>query len=335
MVDRRKFLTRTGSVLAMASAGIVGNMPLTAAAATDDGYPDRPVKMIVPYPPGGPVDVVGRMIAQKLTEYLKQSVIIENVGGANGNIGCQAAARSKADGYTLLFGSAGPLTINPSLYAKMPFKVTSDFAPISLVVQMPLVVVVRPTSKVRNIAELIALAKSKPGELTFGSAGNGSTQHLAGELFKASAGIDMRHIPYRGAAPALTDLLAGHIDFMIELTPTVMAHLASGKLQALAVTTLERIPLLPEVPTMNESGSSNFEVISWFGVLAPAGTPAPVLSRLNAAVVQATRDPGVRESLTGRGVLPLESTQAAFDARIRGDLAKWEKVVKDAGIRME
>ncbi|NPC59127.1 Bug family tripartite tricarboxylate transporter substrate binding protein [Caenimonas soli] len=308
-----------------------GAAPLSYAQAA---YPDRPIKLIVPYPPGGPTDIVARLIAQKLTATMDQPVFVDNQSGANGNIGSSAAARATADGYTLLLGSAGPLTINPSLYPKMAFNSATDFSPISLVAQLPLVLVAGPNLKVKSVAELIALGRSKPGELTFASSGNGSTQHLAGELFKSMAHIDARHIPYKGAAAALGDVLAGRIDFMIELTPTALPQIAAGKLRPLAVTSLKRLPTLSDVPTLDESGLTDFEVISWFGIVAPAGTPRSIVGKLNDVLTQATRDAHTREIFAGQGVLPLESTAAEFESRIKSDLAKWGKVVKQANVQI-
>lgn len=307
----------------------------TAASAQDAAYPSRPVKLVVPYPPGGPTDIVARLMGQKLGERIGQPVIVENVGGANGNIGSAAVARAEPDGYTLLLGSSGPVTINPSLYPKMGYNPATDLRPVAVVAQLPLAVVVPHHMKVNSIGELIAFAKANPGKLAFASAGNGSTQHLAGELLKSIAKIDMRHIPYKGAAPAMTDLLAGRVDLMIELMPTALPQIAAGKLKPLAVATMKRLPKLPDVPTLHELGLEGYEVVSWFGIMAPVGVPKPIVAKLHEVLTQITRDSLTREQLAARGIDPAESSLQDFDVRITTDIAKWSRVVKSANVQVD
>lgn len=315
------------------SGGLAISQPATADAVTD--YPKRPVKLIVPYPPGGPTDIVGRLVAHQLTEKLGQSVLVENIGGANGNIGSSQAARATPDGYTLLLGSSGPLTVNPGLYPKMGFKPDADLTPIAVVAELPLILVTGPSMKVRTFAEFLVQAKAQPGKLTFASSGSGSTQHLAGELFKSVANLDMRHIPYKGAAPAMTDLLAGRVDFMIELSPTALPQIASGRLRPLAVTTTRRLAALTDTPTFQESGFPNYEVTSWFGIMAPAGTPKPIVERLHADLTAISRGTAFRARLAAAGVQPLESTLPEFERRISTDIAKWGQVIKQANVQID
>lgn len=305
-------------------------------AHAESAYPNRPIKLVVPYPPGGPTDIIGRLTAARLGALLGQTVYVENVAGANGNIGCAAVARAAPDGYTLLMGSAGPLTINPSLYQKIPFNSLTDFAPIGgLVAEVPLVLVVGPTVKVKSLSELVAQAKARPGELTFASSGNGSTQHLGGELLKIMAGVDMRHIPYKGAALGLNDVLAGRVDLMVELTPTALPHIASGRLHPIAVTTPKRLPSLPEVPTLDEAGLRGYEITTWFGVVAPARTPPGIIGRLNELLVKAAQEPAIQSQLAAQGARTVQATPREFEGRIKSESAKWSKVVKDANVRID
>lgn len=319
-------------LLAACAIAVLG---LAGTAFGQDAYPSKPLRLIVPYPPGGTTDILARIIAQKLGNALRQPVVVDNRPGANGSIGSEMVALAEPDGYTLLMGSAGPLTINPSLYSKLRFDPSRDFAPISLVAEVPLVVVVNPKVPATSVRDLIGLAKARPSQLTFASSGNGSTQHLAGELFKTMAGVDMRHIPYKGAAGAMTDLLGGRVDMMIDLTPTASPHIASGGLRALAGAGLERLAAFPDLPTVSESGLKGFDVSTWFGILSPARTPEPVITMLNREIAAALNSPDVRKTIVDRGAEPKPSSPVEFAALIRKDLAKWGKVVSDSKAQID
>jgi len=319
------------AICAMLLAGLAGPQ----AGAAEGGYPSKPIRLVVPYPPGGTTDILARILGARLGPALGQSVVVENRGGANGNIGSQAVAQAAPDGYTLLMGSAGPLTVNPVLYASMPFDAQKDFAPISLFGKVPLVLVANPSLGVTSYAGLVDYAKRHPGKLTFASSGNGSMQHVAGELLKQRAGIDMRHIPYRGAGPALVDLLGGRVDIMIDLLPSSMPHIAAGELRPLAVATARRLEALPKVPTLAESGLEGFDVSSWFGILAPAGTPKAIVDRLHAEIAKAVADPAVGKQFAEQGVEPAGDTPAEFAAYIQEEISKWGPAMKAAHARIE
>ncbi len=297
-------------------------------------YPDRPVHLIVPYPPGGTADSLTRIVAQKLGETLGQQVVVENRPGAGSIIGTEAAAKAAPDGYTLLMTSAG-LTINASLYANLPYDTAQAFSPVSLVVTSPNLLVVNPDVPVSSVRELIALAKSKPGQLNYASAGTGTGTHLSGELFKSMAGVDIVHIPYKGDAPALLDVLAGRVEMLFIGPSPSMPHIKAGKLRALAVTTARRSSVAPDLPTVAESGLPGFEVNAFQGVVAPAGTPKEIVSRLHAAIVEILRVPDVRERLTGQGFDPVGSTPEEFGAFLERELAKWAKLIQAIGLRSE
>ena len=327
-MKRRQCLGQ-GAALGVALLTGLGN------AYGQSAYPNRPIRLIVPYPPGGPTDIVARSLAQRISGEIGQQMVVENRPGANGNIGGELVAKSASDGYTLLFGSVGPLAINPALYQKMPFDTARDLTPISLVAELPLILVVNPALPVRSLSELVSLAKARPGGLTFGSSGNGSTQHLAGELFRSVAGIDLRHVPYKGAAPAMNDLLGGQIDMMIDLSPTALPHVASGRLKPLAVTTGRRLEVLPELPTFQESGFESFRVTSWFGIFAPAGTSGSIVSRLNAEVVRAVDSAESRERIAAQGAQPVSSTSEALSRFLSAEIARWAEVVRASGARID
>lgn len=322
-------MRRINFLLLLAAAVVV-----STAAIAQPAYPSKPLKMIVPYPAGGPSDIMGRLISERLATLLGQPVFVENVAGANGNIGVGAAARAPADGYTLLMGSAGPLTINPSLYAKVPFNTIGDFSPVALVAEVPLVLVTGPSLNVKTVAELIALAKKRPGELTFASSGNGSTNHLAAELLKKMAGIDMRHIAYKGAALALPDLLAGRVDMMVDLTASALPHIATGRLQPIAVASMKRLPQLPNIPTLDESGLSGFEVTAWYGVLVPVGTSPEILAKLAEAVSSIAQNPTTQSALATQGARSMYGSSADFAQRLKSELPRWAKIVKDANVQV-
>lgn len=305
------------------------------AQAQGPAYPRGPVTLVVPFPAGGPTDAMARQLAQKLGDRLGQQVVVDNKGGAGGSIAAEAVAKAAPDGQTLFFGTTGTLAINPSLYAKLRYDPVKDFAPVSLMATTMNVLVVSPEVPAKNLGELIRLAKAKPDTLTFGSAGNGSSNHLSGELFRTSAGLQITHIPYKGSAPALVDLLGGRLTMMFDTIAQQTGNIAAGKVRALAVTGPKRSPLLPEVPTAQEAGLKDFDVTIWYGVLAPAGTPAPVVDRLarEIATVMATDEMKKRMQADGAEAQP--TTPAEFAALIRHDMAKWGPVVKASGATLD
>jgi tripartite-type tricarboxylate transporter receptor subunit TctC len=298
-------------------------------------YPARPVKLIVPFPPGGNTDIVGRLIAQKLTESLGQQVYIENRGGAGGTIGAEAAAKSPADGYTLFFATTGTLASAPSMQPDLRYDPVKAFAPISTLANAPVVVIVAAPLGVNTLQELIQTAKARPGQLKFGSAGTGHFVHLAGEMFKAAAGVDLLHVPYKGVNAALTDMLGGRIELMFDAPAQYEPHLQSGKVRALAVAHPKRLARLPNVPTTAEAGLPGYELASWFGLAAPAGTPAEVIVRVNAEVLKALATVEVVETLGKLGLEPAGSSPQQYATMIVEDLAKWRQAVKAAGIKLD
>ena len=302
-------------------------------AAQAQSYPDRPVKLIAPFPAGGLADVLARAVADELTRSLGQPVIVENRAGAGGNIGAEAVARSTPDGYTLLMTSAGILTANQFLYAKMPFDVEKDFVPVSNVADMPMMVVVGPKIEAKTLKEFVALAKANPNKLNFGSPGIGTTGHLGLAMFMHAAGIQLTHVPYRGAAPAITDLLAGQIDGVVDNPPTVLPHIEAGKLRPLAVAAKQRMALMPDLPTAAEAGVANFEASSWFGVIAPAGTPQPIVARLHKDIVTALQQPAVRERFAKSGARLLGNSPAEFAKQIVDDRKMWGEIIRAADIK--
>ena len=310
-------------------------LAISAAAAHAEIYPAKPIRMIVAYPPGGGTDIVGRMVAQKLGEALGQSVVVENRGGASGNIGTELAARAAPDGYTILMGNVAPNAINVSLFKNLPFDPVADFAPVSLVASTPNILVVHPSTPARTVKEVIALAKANPGTLNFASAGVGSSSHLAGELFRILAGADIVHVPYKGAGPAMVDVLSGQVQLYFATMPAAMPHLKSGKLAPVAVTSAQRSHALPDLPTILDSGVPGYEASTWYGVLAPAHTPSAVVTRLHADIVKILAVPEMRERLAAQGFQPVGSAPEEFGATIKSEIAKWSKVIRDAGIRPE
>jgi tripartite-type tricarboxylate transporter receptor subunit TctC len=305
-----------------------------SAASAADAYPTRPVRMIVAYPPGGGTDIVGRMMAQKLGETLGQTVVIDNRGGATGNIGTELAARANPDGYTLLMGNVAPNAINVSLFKKLPYDPVKDFAPVSLVAITPNILVVNPAVPVKTVKDLIALAKAKPGVLNFPSAGVGSSSHLAGELLKILARVDMVHVPYKGGGPALIDTISGQMQVMFATMPAAMPHVKSGKVRPVAVTTDKRSQTLPELPTIAET-VKGYEASTWYGLLAPAGTSPAIVTRLHQDVVKILTTPDTREKLVAQGFEPVGNTPAEFGAYIKSEIAKWGRVIREAGIKAE
>jgi tripartite-type tricarboxylate transporter receptor subunit TctC len=307
---------------------------MTGAVHAADTYPSRPIRMIVAYPPGGGTDQVGRVMADQLTATLGQNVVVDNRGGATGNIGTELAARAVPDGYTLLMGNVAPNAVNVSLFKKLGFDPVKDFAPVSLVAITPNILVAHPSIPVKTIKELIAYAKAKPGTLNFPSAGVGSSSHLAGELLKSLAGISMVHVPFKGGGPALIAVIAGEVQIMFATMPAAMPHVKSGKVKPVAVTTGKRSQAMPELPTIAESGVKGYDASTWYGLLAPARTPQAIITRLHGDTVKILAGP-TRQRLEVQGFEPEGGTPAEFTAYIKSEIIKWAKVIKDAGIPAE
>jgi len=308
---------------------------LFGGAAMAEPYPSHPVKIVVPYPAGGSNDIIARILAQKLMERNGQPFLVENRGGASGNIGAEAVASSDPDGYTLLLTAPPPLTTNTALYKNLKFDPSRAFAPVSLVASVPIVLVVHPSVAARTVKELVALAKAKPGTLDFGSSGNGSTNHLAGELLKSMTGIDIVHVPYKGAAPAMNDLIGGHIPMMFDNMPAVLPQVQSHVINAIAVAGANRASAMPDVPTVAESGVSGFEASSWFGLVAPAKTPAPVLAKLEGEVEAVLKMPEVQKRLTELGAEPGTISGDAFGKYLADETVKWAKIIRASSVTMD
>ena len=330
VANKRRHLKHIAALLCGISAAIC--VPLPAQAQS---YPARPIRFVVPYPPGGPLDTVARLLAQKVGESVKQPVVVDNKPGAGGNIGADIVAKSPADGYTILMGAVATHAINPTLYANIPYDPVKDFAPVTQVASTPNVLVVHPSVPAATVKEFIAHAKSNPGRLNFGSGSTGSAGHLAGELFKAMAGIDMTHVPYKGAAPAMQDLVGGRIQLMFDNLASSLGQVRAGKVRALAVTTAKRTPLAPELPTVAESGLPGFDISTWFGVFAPAGTPREALDRLHAEFTRALAAPDVREKMLNLGAEPVGSNPEEFAAYIRAEAQKYARVIRASGARVD
>ncbi len=301
------------------------------AGAADTGFPTRPIRFIVPNGAGGTTDLVARSVAPKLADMLGQQVVIDNRPGSGGILGTEIVAKATPDGHTLLMGTIGNIAISPALYRKLGYDSLRDFAPVTQLASAAYMVVVHPTIAAKSMKELAALAKAKPGALNFASAGSGTGSHLAAELFKSMAGVEMVHVPYKGGSPAMTDVIAGQVQLMFNGIPSSMPHLRSGRVRALAVTTATRSAAAPELPTIAEAGFPGAESTSWTGILVPAGTPAPVIAKLNAAFVKALQFPDVVARLSTDGAAPVGNSPAAFGTYIKSELAKWAKVVKASG----
>ena len=327
-----KVLKRAGALL-LAGAMLV--LTVTAAQAQDDGYPNKPVRIVVPFAAGGSTDVVARLLADRLTAEFKQPFVVDNRAGAAGNIGAEAVAKAPADGYTLLMGTTGVLSINGSLYKNMRYDAQQDFAPVSYTSLITNILVVPPEVPARSVAELVALAKKKPGALSFASSGAGSSTHLSGELFKAMAGVFILHIPYRGSAQALTDVVSGQVSMLFDNAPSSLGFIQQGKLRALAVTSTKRLPNLPDVPTMSEAGIKGYESLSWSGVVAPAATPKPVIDKLNQAIDRILKSDEAKRRLSALGVEPVGGPPEDFARHIRVESDKWGKLIKSAKITIE
>jgi len=307
-------------------------LAVTAASAQD--YPARPVRMVAPSSPGGAIDLLSRIVSQKLAEAWSQSVIVDNRPGATGNIGAELVAKATPDGYTLLLAGT-PHAINMSLFRNLRYDLARDLAPINAVATFPSLIAVHPSVPVRSVGELIALAKSRPGELNFGSAGSGSPNHLSLEIFKRMANVNMVHIPYKGSGPLLTELLAGQVQLASLGLPPSLQHVNGGKLRAIAVTSLTRSPLLPVVPTVNESGLPGFEVSSWYGVFAPAGLPRHLVTKLNADIASLLAAADIKERLAALGAEPLPLSPEDFGRHVRAEIAKWAKAVAESGVKAD
>ena len=317
-------------VIALATTTLV-----QSGGAVAQEYPVRPIRMIVPFPPSGPNDVLGRIFAQRVGELLGQSIVIDNRSGAGGTMGTDLAAKASADGYTLLFSGTASLSINPSLQKQLPYDPIKDFAPISLVGTAPSVMVIHPGLPVKNVTELIGLAKYKPDQLNFASGGIGGAPHLAGELFKSMAGIRMTHVPYKGASPALTALIAGEVQIYFGGISSILPLMGSGKVRAIAVTSARPTPLLPGVPTLTSSGLPGYEISNWYAVVAPAATPKAIVARLNEKFVKVIAEPNVAARLADLGIDPAPSTPQELGTYIRAEITKWAKVIAGAGIKPE
>jgi len=298
------------------------------------GYPNKPIKVVVPYAPGGNMEH-WRGTLEKVSQLLGQPLVMENRAGAGGNIGTDYTAKSPADGYTLVIGTIGTHAINASVYAKMPYDVIKDFTPVVFLATMTNVAMVNPATPVKSMQEFIDYAKANPGKLNFASPGNGSSAHLTGEMFKQVTGVTMQHVPYKGSAPALMDLIAGRIDIMFDNIPLPLPHIRAGKLRGLAVTAAQRSPSLPELPTLAEAGVPGFDVSSWYGIYAPAGLPQEMVAKLNAAFNEALRAPEIRERLTTQGWTVTGGTPEQFAAHTQAELERWARVVKSANVRID
>lgn len=316
----------------IAASAVLFCVGVSAHAQT---YPAKPIRMVIPFPAGGTTDITARIAAQKLSEALGQQVVPDNRPGASGNIGAEQVAKAAPDGYTLVTLPGSTLTIHPALYPKLPFDPLKDFAPVTILAAVPNLLVVHPSLPVRNVKELIALAKSRPGQLNYASTGAGQSTHLSMELLKTMSATTITHVPYKGSAPALTDMLGGHVPMMFDNMPSVLPHVKAAKLRAIGVSTMKRAPVAPDIPTVAESGLPGFEVSVWFSVLAPANTPRDIVDRLNRVLVKALHSADVRERLATQGAEAIGNTPEDFIAVMKRDLTKWAKVVKDARITLE
>ena len=332
MRRRSRMLARVALIICAYGAASHAAQP---EAESTQGYPVKPVRIVVPFAPGGGTDTIARILALKLTEALGQAVIVDNRPGAGGTIGADLVAKSAADGYTLLFGSPGPISVNPHLQANIPYQALRDFAPVTQVSTSPLVLVLNQSVPAGSVKELIALARAQPGQLNYGSAGNGAVEHLGAELFKFLTGVNLVHVPYKGTGPALTDLLGGQIQMLFENMPPVLPHIKSGKLKALGVGAVKRSSFLPDTPTIIEAGVPGYEASSWFGILVPAATPRRVVGILNAASVKLLQSRDVKDRLAAIGAEPVGNTPEEFGAYLKAKLVEIGRIVKAADMKME
>ncbi|MGT2507941.1 Bug family tripartite tricarboxylate transporter substrate binding protein [Cupriavidus basilensis] len=318
-----------------AGAVLLATLGLAQPALAEAAYPAKVIRLVVPFPPGGSTDTLARLLAEQLKEELGQSVVVENKAGAGGNIGGDAVAKAAPDGYTLLLAAAGATVINPSLYARMSYDPVRDLAPVTMLAREHNLMVVNPSIPARNLKEFIAYARTRPATLSFGSPGNGSPAQLAGELLNQSAGIKLQHVPYKGSGPAVADLIAGHITMMIDNMPALLPYVQSGRLRALAVASDKRASALPDVPTMEEAGLKGYVVTAWKGLMAPAGTPRPIIARLHDATAKILARPQMRKRLVDLGAEPVGNTPEQFAAQIRSDTAWWAALVKSTGTTLD
>ena len=323
------------SLLAASLLAVALSTLSPVSALAQAAWPTRPVTLVVPFPPGGGTDTGARLVAQRLSQRWGQTVLIENKGGAAGQIGSDFVSKAKPDGYTLLMGNIGTQSINPSLYAKLPYDPNKAFAPISLVAELPLAMMVNPTVAAKSPKEFVALAKSQPGKLNYSSSGSGGAPHLAAEMFKDSTGTFILHIPYRGGGPAIADLLGGTVQLSFMTVLEAMGHIKAGKLRALAVTSSQRVSALPDVPTLSETVSPGFNSISWIGLLAPAGTPAAVVDKIAADVREVLDNPEVKGRVVDLGGIPRSTTPAEFAQLIESDRKRYAKIIKERGITVD
>ena len=332
------FQTLSRALAPRAVAAILGLAAIavpTAGALAQPAYPSKPIRLIVPFPPGGGTDMIARTVAQKLADQNQWNVVVDNRPGAGGNLGVDAAAKSAPDGYTLVMGQTSNLAINPSLYAKLPYDPLKDLVPVALVSSSPIVMAAPAKSPYKTFADVVAAAKAKPDGITLGFSGNGTVAHLAGELAENAAGIQLRHVPYKGAAQAMTDLVGGQIDLYMSSVPTLLGQVRNGKLRAIVLTSTKRSAQFPDTPTLEESGYKGFEAVTWFGVLAPAGTPAAIVQQLNKAINRALEQPDVAEKLRSEGGEVLGGSPEKFSNLLRTDVPRWAQIVKASGASLD
>ncbi|HZF85491.1 MAG TPA: tripartite tricarboxylate transporter substrate binding protein [Burkholderiaceae bacterium] len=321
--------TSRRALLALATASLLAN---TVAHA--DTWPARPIRLVVPFPAGGGTDIIARELTNKLTSY-GYTFVVDNKPGSGGNLGVDAAAKAAPDGYTLVLGQTSNLAINPTLYTKLPYDPLKDLTPVSLVATSPLVIVAGTATPYKTLADLVKAAKDKPESINYASSGSGTVSHLAMESFQKDAGIKLTHIPYKGAAQGITDVISGQVQLYVSSVPTLQAHIKSGKMRPLAITSLQRAPDLPQVPTVAESGYKRFESITWFGILGPAGLPKDIVAKLNTDINKALQDPVLKQKLAGQGADVQGSSAADFAKLIRDDIPRWGKLVKDSGAKVD
>ena len=308
---------------------------LIAASAHAQTYPEKPIRMVIPFPPGGGTDILGRLVAQKLTEANKWTIVPDNKAGAGGTLGITEAAKGKPDGYDMVMGQKDNLVVGPWLYKSLPWNPVKDFTPVAHVAWSPVIIATSINSKYKTLADVVAAAKAAPDTVTYGSPGNGTTIHLAGDQFEKAAGIKLRHVPYKGSNPALMDALAGNVDLLVSSVPSAMAQVKAGKLRPLAVTSAKRSTSLPDVPTVAESGYKGFDMSTWYGLLMPAGAPAPIVAQMNAAVNKLLAAPEMQKAIHDQGAEPLAMTPEAFSQQLQRDYQGMEKIVRDAGVKIE
>ena len=308
---------------------------LIAVSAQAQTYPDKNIRLVIPFPPGGGTDILARLVAQKLTEANKWTIVPDNKAGAGGTLGITEAARGKPDGYDMVMGQKDNLVVGPWLYKSLPWNPVKDFAPVAHVAWSPVIIATSATSKYKTLADVVAAAKAAPDTITYGSPGNGTTIHLAGDQFEKAAGIKLRHVPYKGSNPALMDALAGNVDLLVSSVPSAMAQVKAGKLRPLAVTSAKRSSSLPEVPTVAESGYAGFDMSTWYGLMMPAGTPAPIVAQMNGAVNKLLATPELQKAIQDQGAEPLAMSTEAFSQQLQRDFQGMEKIVRDAGVKIE